>query len=130
MYEFIHTNRTSKASGSVNEEDPEYVNRPKTWSGELYNVRAMQLWRDWNKQVYDFGMAQGRNFEGTRPSKVGSDSSSSTFEYLMLRSEDLVDPERKWQVYQVLADFVGSSPMVPLTLPFVSSIQNNNFSHG
>ena len=57
-------------------------------------VMAMQLWNDWNTQVYEFGT--------THPS----------IDYLPIKTEDLLSPDTRFEAIQQIADFVGS----PLTM--------------
>jgi hypothetical protein len=56
------------------------------------NVFAMQLWNDWNLQVLEYERAH-----------FGKD-----FDYLVMRTEDLLNPETKFGSLQQLAHFVGS----------------------
>jgi len=56
-------------------------------------IKAMSLWNDWNYQVNQYGK---ENVDG------------SSFDYMVIRSEDLVNPETKLQALLQLADFVGS----------------------
>ena len=56
-------------------------------------IQAMQLWNDWNYQVNQYGK---------------SHADGSTFDYLVMRSEDLVNPDTKLDALLQLADFVGS----------------------
>eukprot|EP00980_Cylindrotheca_fusiformis_P008131 scaffold1727_cov133-Cylindrotheca_fusiformis.AAC.34 len=65
----------------------DYKERSAKWDGELYNVRAMQLWNDWNLEVM-------KNHRGSR-------------DYMLARSEDLLN--KRWQVMQALHKLVGST---------------------
>lgn len=56
-------------------------------------VEAMQLWNDWNSQVLEW---ERRNADGR------------TFDFLVIRTEDLLSPETKFENLVKLADFVGS----------------------
>ncbi|CAB9497326.1 expressed unknown protein [Seminavis robusta] len=56
------------------------------------NVYAMQLWNDWNSQVLAY-----------EKDNVGKD-----FDFLVMRTEDLLNPETKFSSLQQLAHFVGS----------------------
>jgi hypothetical protein len=56
-------------------------------------VEAIQLWNDWNSQVLEW---ERRNSDGR------------TFDYLTIRTEDLLSPETKFESLVKLADFVGS----------------------
>ena len=69
----------------------DYENRSNTWNGDLYPVKAMQLWNDWNLQVQTYG-----------------EDHSSTIDYLLIRSEDLLHETSRFESWQQLADFVGS----------------------
>jgi hypothetical protein len=71
---------------------PDHANRSLKWKGDLEHVKAMQLWNDWNLQVNKWGI---RN-----PDQV---------DYLLMRSEDLLDPEKRFECLQRLAEFVGST---------------------
>jgi hypothetical protein len=61
----------------------------------LENVFAMQLWNDWNTEVREWAQAY---------------AGEKSFEYLMLRTEDLVDPNHKLDSLLHLATFVGLRP--------------------
>jgi hypothetical protein len=65
----------------------DYEERSARWQGELYNVRAMQLWNDWNLQVL----------------KISREDAT----YMMARSEDLLN--KPWEVMQGMHSFVGST---------------------
>jgi hypothetical protein len=71
---------------------PDHADRSLKWKGELENVKAMQLWNDWNLQVNEWGT---RN--------------QDQVDYLLMRSEDLLDPEKRFECLQRLAVFVGST---------------------
>jgi hypothetical protein len=71
---------------------PDDAERSLKWNGELENVKAMQLWNDWNLQVNEWGTHN--------PDQV---------DYLLMRSEDLLDPEKRFECLQRLAEFVGST---------------------
>ena len=87
-------------------------------------VLAMQLWNDWNVNLYEWAM------NATTKSKTSASSSSSNnnknnnnnFEYLVVRSEDFLNPETKFQALQVLANFVGS----PLTVEQLCCLSRQN----
>lgn len=66
----------------------DYKERSEKWHGMMYNVRAMQLWNDWNLQVY-------------------LNNKNNSTNYMMVRSEDLLN--RRWQVLQGLHTFVEST---------------------
>jgi len=53
----------------------------------------MQLWSDWNADLLDW---EKRHNDG------------STFDFLVLRLEDLLDPNERYQQMSRVADFVGS----------------------
>mmetsp|Transcript_6606 Transcript_6606/g.15912 ORF Transcript_6606/g.15912 Transcript_6606/m.15912 type:complete len:168 (+) Transcript_6606:417-920(+) len=55
--------------------------RFQDWQGKLEQVRQMQLWSDWNADLFDW---ERRNADG------------STFDFLVLRLEDLLDPEQRY----------------------------------
>lgn len=56
-------------------------------------VLAMQLWNDWNTQALQWEQAH---------------ATDSDFDFMVMRSEDLINPERKFETMLRLADFVGS----------------------
>lgn len=58
-------------------------------------VRAMQLWSDWNADVHEWG---------SRHNAVGDPS----FEHLTVHTEDLIDPDTKFEAVRQVAAFVGS----------------------
>ena len=76
---------------------PDHADRSLKWNGELENVKAMQLWNDWNLQVNEWG-TRTRN--------------QDQVDYLLMRSEDLLDPEKRFECLQRLAEFVGSTVSV------------------
>ncbi|KAL3919614.1 MAG: hypothetical protein SGILL_003668 [Bacillariaceae sp.] len=55
-------------------------------------IKAMQLWNDWNRDVYEYGK---------------SASDGETLDVLVMRSEDLLD--HKYEALLKIADFVGST---------------------
>ncbi|KAG7363070.1 hypothetical protein IV203_026430 [Nitzschia inconspicua] len=55
-------------------------------------IKAMQLWNDWNKLVYEYEM---------------NAADGQTFDVLVMRSEDLI--HQKYEALLKLADFVGST---------------------
>eukprot|EP00977_Amphora_coffeiformis_P028782 scaffold37050_cov199-Amphora_coffeaeformis.AAC.4 len=62
-------------------------------------IQAMQLWNDWNRQVWDW-------------ERRAAEDKDNNFDFLVLRTEDLLlSPETKLESLIKLADFVGS----PLT---------------
>jgi hypothetical protein len=67
-------------------------------------VYGMQLWNDWNADLYDW---------------VQSQLSNNKFDYLVMRTEDLMNPESKFEALTLLADFVGSRK-TPLELCCIS----------
>ena len=60
---------------------------------ELMSVLAMQLWNDWNLQVLEYEKAHANDAD---------------FDYLVMHTEDLLNPETKFQSLQQLAHFIGS----------------------
>lgn len=68
-----------------------HANSDLGWDA-MNQIKAMQLWNDWNKQVYDYGR---RHADGR------------TLDILVLRSEDLLDDT--YAAVTKVADFVGSS---------------------
>jgi hypothetical protein len=61
----------------------------------LENVFGMQLWNDWNTEVLEW--------ERTR-------AAGQSFDYMVMRTEDLVDPKHKLNSLLHLASFVGLRP--------------------
>lgn len=55
------------------------------------HIKSMQLWNDWNKQVYDYGVKY---------------SDGNSLDVLVMRTEDLI--HRPFESISLLADFVGS----------------------
>ena len=53
----------------------------------------MHLWNDWNTQALEWEQAHAKEDD---------------FDFIVVRSEDLVDPEKKFETLSKLADFVGS----------------------
>ncbi len=53
-------------------------------------VMAMQLWNDWNTQVYELG------------------TSHPFIDYLPIKTEDLLNPATRFEAIQQIAEFVGS----------------------
>ena len=62
----------------------------------MAHVFAMHLWNDWNADLYNWE----RNEQQQQP---------KYFDFLVMRSEDLLRPETKFEALTMLADFVGSS---------------------
>lgn len=59
-------------------------------------IFAMHLWNDWNADLY--------NWERTE-----QQAQPRNFDFLVMRSEDLLRPESKFEALTMLADFVGSA---------------------
>ncbi|GKY94600.1 hypothetical protein MPSEU_000425500 [Mayamaea pseudoterrestris] len=77
---------------------PDFRSKRTLYDNKLYNeVMAMELWNDWNMQALDWE----RNH-----------NDGKTFDYLIMRSEDMIDPQTRYQSLTQLADFVGS-PKTP-----------------
>lgn len=74
---------------------------------ELRSLLAMDLWNDWNVQVHDWAMHHN---DGT------------TFDYLVVRSEDLLDPLLRQKTLVQLSHFVGS-PRKPGDICCISNLQ-------
>jgi len=79
---------------------PDYKRRLETYTNELYHVRGMQLWNDWNVQVAHWA----RNHSQQSPSGL-----PYSFEYMALRSEDLLDSQQRYHVFAGLAHYVQST---------------------
>merc|ERR1711988_642640 len=56
-------------------------------------LKAIRLWSDWNTEVETWS---------------SSHVDGETFDYLKIRTEDLVHPDTKYDAYKRIADFVGS----------------------
>ena len=75
-----------------------YYSAPETTDVEnKTNDKAMQLWNDWNLQVLQWAKEH---------------SDGETFDYLTIRSEDLVNPQTRFETLVRLAHFVGSTKTV------------------
>jgi hypothetical protein len=61
----------------------------------LEHVLAMQLWNDWNTEVMEWERTQ---------------ANGHSFDYMVMRTEDLVDPKHKLNSLLHLATFVGLRP--------------------
>jgi hypothetical protein len=68
--------------------------RRMMYSDDFDSVMGMQLWNDWNTGLLDYERthADGRSFD-----------------FLVMRTEDLLNPETKFEALVQLADFVGST---------------------
>jgi hypothetical protein len=67
-------------------------NRSLALTGELQPVKGIQLWNDWNLQVHNWAKRQ-----------------NGTVDYVVMRSEDLLDPSKRFELLEKLAAFVGSN---------------------
>ena len=65
-------------------------------AGELQSVMAMQLWNDWNLEALEW---------------EHSHANGQTFDFITMRTEDLVDPKTKLNSLLHLATFVGLQPL-------------------
>jgi hypothetical protein len=75
----------------------DYAKREEKFSGSLWNVRAMQLWNDWNTDVYEWSMRHVSNQDGV-------------VDYMWMRSEDLLPGSPlRYESLLALAQFVDSS---------------------
>ena len=82
-------------------------------SALVKTAMAMQLWNDWNLQVQEW--AHRRLAMPT----------NSGFDYMVLRTEDLMHPSTRFTMIRQLADFVGSSqPMAQLCCLSHETIQD------
>jgi hypothetical protein len=61
-------------------------------------VYGMQLWSDWNADL----------FEWEQQAEAATASGKKSFDYIVMRTEDLLNPESKFEALTLLADFVGS----------------------
>ena len=82
-------------------------------SASLKTTMAMQLWNDWNLQVHEWAHRRL-----ARPTNSG-------FDYMVLRTEDLMHPSTRFTMIRQLADIVGSSqPMAQLCCLSHETIQD------
>lgn len=81
-----------------------YKNRPELM---VYPpaVKAMQLWADWNSGIKKWANTQ---------EKIPSQTSDSSFQYMSVHIEDLVDESRdtRYQAMKRIAEFVGSGKSI------------------
>ena len=127
---------------------PDYLNRTRHFQGELYPVRGMQLWNDWNVQVHQWSQQTiqkqqlaeqqqqrelpAKNAKASSRGSVSVVSPSSPipqpppFEYLIMRSEDLIDPSTRFDCFQRLARLV-QSPLSPKELCCLAQMQPEDF---
>ncbi|KAL3936800.1 MAG: hypothetical protein SGBAC_007954 [Bacillariaceae sp.] len=86
----------------------DYLQRMEHWKDELYNVRAMQLWNNWNLQVWNNRHHHHHHHpEQGNDQQLPSEQRAYNPKYLLARSEDLV--HSKWDVMQALHQFVDST---------------------
>ena len=81
---------------------PDAAQRIQQYGKSMAPVFAMHLWNDWNADLYDWERNQQQQ-------------PKAFFEFLVMRSEDLLHPESKLEALTMLADFVGS-PKTPQEL--------------
>jgi hypothetical protein len=93
---------------------PNHEERKKIYHGDLWNVRAIQLWNDWNVQVNDW--ATSSTITTTSGSKRydrknhNNNHDHDGIDYLWMRSEDLLPGSPlRFECLQKLAQFVGST---------------------
>ena len=67
--------------------------RIKKYTGDFTPVLGMQLWNDWNTGLLEY---EQKHADG------------KSFDFLVMRTEDLLNPEKKFKSLIQLADFVGS----------------------
>jgi len=91
----LHSSNQSPVLKFYNSMYADAAARRAKYSNGSEAVLAMHLWNDWNTQALKWEQAH---------------ESDADFDYLVMRSEDLVDPEKKFQTLVQLADFV-ESPM-------------------
>jgi hypothetical protein len=102
-------------------------------NGNATRVKAMELWNDWNLQVQEWGTKHqmtsmtrtmttrtitndtimiGANNQTTTHTDDNDDEAEEdrvAVDYLVMRSEDLLDPDKRLECLERLAEFVGSS---------------------
>ena len=89
--------------------------RLKQYEQHLAPVFAMHLWNDWNADLYDWERRQLQLQQQHNDASSLSSPSPPFFDFLVMRSEDLLNPESKFEALTMLADFVGS-PRTPQEL--------------
>ena len=155
-FKFLHVIRDGRDVGLSSNQSPvakfynttyvDYEERSKKYKGNLQRVKAIQLWNDWNIQVYQWATEHsssnksssgGISFQNARGANTTTQNQhgdnegglSSTLrqklvlsssgksgkdediivDYLIMRSEDLLDPDRRLECLLKLAEFVGST---------------------
>jgi len=85
--------------------------------------RAMQLWNDWNYQVWQWAQQQEQQ-------SATQNSNLQQFDYMVMRTEDFISPVTRWEVLCQLAEFVGAR-LTPAQLCCIShqSIHDLGTSH-
>ena len=80
--------------------------------------KSMRLWNDWNQQVYQWETYQQQSYEREKQelAKEGEENDDGTgnignlqqhLDYLVMRTEDLIRPETRFEALVQLAEFVG-----------------------
>jgi hypothetical protein len=121
---FIHVVRDGRdVSFSINQSPmtkyydsyyKDYKKRRQVYDNDDFRqVMGMQLWADWNKQVLDW-------------EQVHNDG--HLFDYMVVRSEDLLNPQIRFESLLQLADFVGS-PMSERDICCISSAVPVDMGH-
>lgn len=81
--------------------------------------KSMRLWSDWNQQVYQWETYQQQSYqqEKQRLAEGGEENDDGTgsignlqqhLDYLVMRTEDLIRPETRFEALVQLAEFVGA----------------------
>ena len=73
------------------------LERRKNYTGEFEHVMGMQLWNDWNKGLFEYEQKYADGY---------------SFDFLVMRTEDLLNPEKKFKSLVQLATFVGSQKTI------------------
>ena len=86
---------------------PDAEERMANYFNSSEPVLAMHLWNDWNTQALDWERAHRKRAD---------------FDFLVMRSEDLLDPTKKFESLLRLAEFVGS----PMTMEKLCCMSREN----
>lgn len=59
-------------------------------------VRGIKLWSEWNSDVHEYGIRR-------------NEARDADFEHLTIHTEDLIDPDVKFETVREIAGFVGAN---------------------
>jgi len=75
----------------------DWSERENKWTGETgIRVKGIQLWSDWNSEVLEY-------------SKRAASETSSNYDFIVVRLEDLLDSTKRYGVIKSVATFLGST---------------------